>query len=97
MTFLFEQQRNSHEEYLVNKSTSNQGADVIIVHHLGQLGQDSENLSKGQPAWGKSPSGSLGGIGRSNEHLLVVGQRNTTDSDNSLHSECMDIVEKYCA
>ena len=33
---------------------------MIIVHHLGQLSQDSENLSKGQPAWGKSPSGSLG-------------------------------------
>ena len=45
---LFEQQRNSHEEYLRNKSTSNHGADVIIVHHLGQLSQDSENLSKCQ-------------------------------------------------
>ena len=62
MTFLFEQQRNSHEEYLMNKSTSNQGADMIEVHHLGQLSQDSENLSKGQPAWGKSPSESLGAL-----------------------------------
>ena len=60
--FLFEQHRNSHEEYLVNKSTSNQGADMTIVHHLGQLSQDSENLSRGQLAWGQSPSGSLGAL-----------------------------------
>ena len=45
---LFEQQRNSHDEYLVNKNLfnkkgitssgkniSNQGADITIVHHLG--------------------------------------------------------------
>ena len=45
-----QQQRNSHDEYLVNKknlfnkkghlkwkkSTSNQGEDMIFVHHLGQ-------------------------------------------------------------
>ena len=55
--FLFEQQRNSHEEYLVNKSTSNQGADVIIVRHLGQLSQDSENLSNAkQPGANLRPS-----------------------------------------
>ena len=35
---------------------------MIIVYHLGQLSQDSENLSKGQPAWGKSPYGSLGAL-----------------------------------
>ena len=33
---------------------------MTIVHHLGQLSQDSENLSKGQVAWGKSPPESLG-------------------------------------
>ena len=44
--FLFEQQGNSHDEYLVNKSTSNQGGDMIIVYYLGQSNQDSENLSK---------------------------------------------------
>ena len=53
--FLFEQQENSHDEYLVNKSTSNQGAGMAIVHHLGQLSQDSENLSKCQITRGKSP------------------------------------------
>ena len=37
------------------------------------------------------------GIGWSNEDLLVVGRRNTIDSDNSLHSESMDIVEKNIA
>ena len=57
--YLFEQQGISHDEYLVNKSTSNQGAGMTIVHHLGQLSQDSENLSKGQPAWGKSLPESL--------------------------------------
>ena len=44
--YLFEQQGNSHDEYLVNENTSNQGADGIIVHHLGKFNQDSENLSK---------------------------------------------------
>ena len=33
---------------------------MVIVHHLRQLGQDSENLSKGQKAWGKSLPESLG-------------------------------------
>ena len=101
---MFGQLGNLHDEYLVNKSTSNQGADVIIVHHLGQLSQDSENLSKGQTARGKSPSGSLGALdmNSSNEscmirHLLVVWQRNTTDSDYSLYPESTDIVEKYYA
>ena len=70
------------------------GHDMIMVYHLEQLSQDSKNLSKGQTARGKPPSESLGGIERSNEDLLVVGQRNTTDSDNSLHSESVDIVEE---
>ena len=35
---------------------------MIIVHHLGQLSQDPENLSKGQKAWGKSPPESLGAL-----------------------------------
>ena len=36
------------------------GHGMTIVHHLGQLGQDPENLSKGQKAWGKSLPESLG-------------------------------------
>ena len=44
--FLFEQQGNSHNESLMNKSISDQGADPIMVYHLGQSNQDSENLSK---------------------------------------------------
>ena len=35
---------------------------MTIVHHLGQLSQDPENLSKGQKAWGKSLPESLGAI-----------------------------------
>ena len=31
-----------------------------MVHHLGQSSQDSENLSKANIAWGKSPPESLG-------------------------------------
>ena len=44
----------------MEETLSIKGHGMIIVHHLGQLSQDSENLSKGQPAWGKSPSGSPG-------------------------------------
>ena len=32
---------------------------MIMVHHLGQSNQDSENLSKAKTAWGKSPPKSL--------------------------------------
>ena len=70
--YLFEQQRNSHDEYLVNKdllkdhlkwkNTSNQWADMIIVRHLGQSSQDSRNLSKYQIARGRSPSESTGAL-----------------------------------
>ena len=67
---------------------------MIMVYHLEQLSQDSKNLSKGQTARGKPPSESLGGIERSNEDLLVVGQHNATDRGTSLHPESVDIVEK---
>ena len=100
MTFLFEQQRNSHEEYLVNKKHFQpKGRGMIIVHHLGQSSQDLGNISKGQPAWGNSPPESLGALDRNSsdksgtaKHLLVTWQHN--NGDNSLHSESMDIVEK---
>ena len=60
--YLFEQQGNSHDEYPWTKALPIKGHDMIIVHHLGQLSQDSENLWKGQPTWGKSPSESLGAL-----------------------------------
>ena len=75
MTILFEQQRNSHDEYLMNENLLNkrvisngktfpiQGHGMIIVHHLWQSSQDPKNLSKGQLAWGKSPSRTLGALG----------------------------------
>ena len=44
--FLFEQHKSSYDECLMDKSSSNQEAGMIIVHHLGQSNQDSENLSK---------------------------------------------------
>ena len=111
--YLFEQHRSSHEEYPVNKNLLNKeahqveetlpikGHGMIIVYHLGQSSQDSENLSKCQIARGKSPPESLGALymDSGNEsclikHLLVVWQHNTNDSDNSLHSESADIVER---
>ena len=97
--YLFEQQRNSHEEYLANKSTSNQGADMIMVHHLGQLSQDSENLSKCQIAWDKSPPESLGALDMNSsdewcrfKDLRTVWQHNNRGT--SLHSENVNIVKK---
>ena len=82
--YLFKQQRNSHNEYLVNKktfsikrvtssgkNTSNQGADMIIIHHLGQSSQDSRNLSKYQIARGRSPSESLGALDMNSTTNLV--------------------------
>ena len=114
--YLFKQQRNSHDEYPVNKNLLNKkvtssgktlptkGHGMSIVHHLGQLSQDSRNLSRCQIAMGKSPPESLGALdmNSSNEsrmikHLLVVWQHNTTNSDTSLHPESADIVRKYCA
>ena len=63
--YLVKQQRNSHDEYLVNKNllkdhlkwknTSNQGAGMIMVYHLEQSSQDSRNISKCQTARGKPP------------------------------------------
>ena len=35
---------------------------MTIVHHLGQLGQDPENLPKGQKAWGEFLPESLGAL-----------------------------------
>ena len=66
---------------------------MIIVRHLGQLSQDSENLSKGQPAWGKSHLDHLGHW--TIKRISSGGMRhNATDNDNSLLSENVGIVEK---
>ena len=75
---------------------------MIFVHHLGKSSQDSRNLSRGQIARSKSPSESLVALDMNssdescmiNEDLLVVWQHNAIDSDNSLHSENVNIVEK---
>ena len=94
--FLFEQQGNSHEKYLVNKSTSNQGADMSMVHYLGQSNQGSENLSKA-----KKPGENLclSHLGHSNNEsclikYLLVAWQSASNRGNSLHPESMDIVEK---
>ena len=58
--FLLEQQENSHEEYLVNKRTPNQGAQ----HDHGPIIWGSpikiRRISQRKIAWGKSPPESLG-------------------------------------
>ena len=60
--FLFEQQRNSHEEYLVNKNTSNQGAWHDYCPSSGAVQSRFGESLKGQIAWGKSPPESLGAL-----------------------------------
>ena len=46
----------------MEKTLPIKGHGMIIVHHLGQFSQDSENFSKGQTAWGKSPLESFGAL-----------------------------------
>ena len=60
--FLFEQQENSHDEYLVNKSTSNQGARHDHGLLSGAVRSRFGESLKGQIAWGKSPPESLGAL-----------------------------------
>ena len=70
--------------------------------HLGQSSQDSKkSLKKCRVTKGKSPSPSPGAwdMNSNNEscmikHLLVVWQHDTSNSDNSLRSESVDIVKK---
>ena len=71
--YLFKQQRNSHDEYLVNKknllnkkdhlkwkNTSNQGAWHDHCPSSGAVKSRFGESLKGQIAWGKSPPESLG-------------------------------------
>ena len=90
---MFEQQGNSHDEYLVNKSTSNQGADVVIVHHSGAIkSRFGEALKKAKQQ----------GANLHLDHLRhwTIKRRSSgmaTQHNNrgtSLHSENVDIVEK---
>ena len=60
--YLFEQQGNSHDEYLVNKSTSNQGARHDHGPPSGAIQSRFGESLKGQIAWGKSPPESLGAL-----------------------------------
>ena len=109
--YLFNQQRNSHDEYLVNENLLK--GHLKWKKHLQLRGRHDHYPSSGavksrfreslkcQIARGKSPPESPGALGMnsSNEscmikHLLVVRRHNATDSDNSLHSESVDIVEK---
>ena len=52
----------------MEKTPPIKGHGMIITHHLGQLSQDSENLSKGQPARGKSSPESLGALSMSSSN-----------------------------
>ena len=58
--FLFEQHRSSHDECLMNKSTSNQGAWHDYCPSSGEIQSRFGESLKGQIAWGKSPPKSLG-------------------------------------
>ena len=58
----------------VEKTLPIQGHGMSIVHHLGQLGQDSRNLSKCQIARGRSPSESIGGIGHKFQQRILHDQ-----------------------
>ena len=79
---------------------------MIIVHHLGQSSQDSENLSRCQIARGRPPSESLGALdmNSSNESCGIkktfsgsATTVTTMDNDNPLHHVNTDIVGKYYA
>ena len=58
--FLFEQHRNSHDESLMNKSISNQGARHDHGLSSGAVQSRFGESLKGQIAWGKPPPVSLG-------------------------------------
>ena len=58
--FLFEQQGNPHDECLMNRSTSNQGARHDHGPSSGAAQSRFGESLKGQIAWGKSPPDSLG-------------------------------------
>ena len=57
---LFEQQGNSHNESLMNRSISNQGAWPNHCPSSGAVQSRFGESFKGQSAWGKSPPESLG-------------------------------------
>ena len=59
--FLFEQHKNLHDESLMNRSTSNQGAWHDHGPSSGAIQSRFGESLQGQIAWGKSPPESLGG------------------------------------
>ena len=72
---------------------------MITVHHLGQLSQDSENLSEAHQLGANIHLSHLEHSDNEScliRHLLVAWQ-NTSNRGNSLHSESVDIVEKNTA
>ena len=90
--YLFEQHRSSHDECLMNKSTSNQGAWHDHCPSSGAVKSRFEESLKRPTSLGQISIWITWGIGRSNEHLLVAWQHNNRGI--SLHSESVDIVEK---
>ena len=72
---------------------------MSIVHHLGQSNQDSENLSKGQEAWGKSLPKTFGALQQRILHDQTPSGNMATQAarDTSLHSKSVDTVERYYA
>ena len=60
--FLFEQQGNSHNESLMNKSISNQGAWHDHGPSFGAIQSRFGESLKDQTTWGKSPPESFGAL-----------------------------------
>ena len=106
--FLFEQQRNSHDEYLVNKNllnkkdhlkwknTSNQGARHDHCPSSGAVQSRFGESLKSQISWGKSPHEPLGALQQRILHDQTPSGNMATQAarGTSLHSKNMDIVEK---
>ena len=92
--YLFEQHRNSHDEYL-----SEQKYFQPRGRHDHGLLSGAVKLRFGESLKRPTNLGQISiwitwSIGRSNEDLLVVGQRNTTNRGTSLHPKSTDIVGK---
>ena len=108
--YLFEQQRSSHDEYLMNEGLLNKrvissGRNTLQSRGMARAlsiiwGNPVKIRRISQKANQLGANLHLDHLGHSDNesclirHLLVVRRHNTTNSDNSLLSENTDIVEK---
>ena len=94
--FLFEQHRNSHNESLMNRSISNQGAWHDYCPSSGAVKSISRESLKRPKAWGKSLLESLGALQQRILHDQTPSGNMATQAarGTSLHSKSVDIVGK---